>query len=83
MPVRVSLVKWWQNLLLVGSLDGKLRVYDAARQRRPLLDLPVSAAMTLSCGYTQRAIGTPWTAGEAVCETWRCWRHFQSHDPRG
>lgn len=55
-PVRISIVQFVRIeerlLLFVGTKDGKIRVYDTAVQRRPLLSIPVCYRVTRSCAYT-------------------------------
>lgn len=61
-PVCVANVQWAtqlapsRSLLLCGTTDGKIRLYDVGMQRRPLFELKIGLVSGQgSCGYTGTA----------------------------
>lgn len=86
-PVRVNSLSWAtelapsRGLLLSGSSDGKIRLYDVNMQRRPLLELKIGhgtgqgsggytgggddVARPVNCSVVARAQRSEWTGGSA------------------
>lgn len=54
-PVRVSSLQWAttlagsRSLIICGTSDGKIRLYDVKAQRRPVFEMPLEHG---TCGYT-------------------------------
>lgn len=62
--MRISAVQWGtplapaRDLLLCGTIDGKVRIYDAKAQRRPLFELQIGFGAAKAQAVTQGSMTT-------------------------
>jgi len=84
-PVRVSSLQWAtelapsRSLILCGTTDGKIRLYDASAQRRPFFELLIGhGAGAGSGGYTGTVdeMPRPVTCSSVACVQGGSWSLF-------